>query len=338
MKKMLKLNYSNYLKDKSFDFEKAYYKKLILSKFEKPKKNSKNKTLVELLNNSNIFKTTKGKDRKKISILRFYRYFIETKKLKNLELKKLILEKPNVLIEEIGKIKSKTVLNEIIKDIFNYSGKFQSDVITPFFTENFDFRTCFYCNKDFITNFDADKKVSTFQLDHFFDKATYPYLALSFYNLIPSCYVCNAKVKGSENTFENNSNKSCIAPNDENFDFHQKVKFKLFLEPSCKNLHIKSKDDIDVTLKEQFTDIYDKYIEIFKLNERYKAHKDIVFDMIEKAEHYPESRLKELQDLTGIPFQQIKKDIFNLIDENEDLSKQPFSKLIVDMSKELGIL
>lgn len=298
------------------------------------------------MNNSNIFKTTKGKDRKKISILRFYRYFIETKKLKNLELKKLILEKPNVLIEEIGKIKSKTVLNEIIKDIFNYSGKFQSDVITPFFTENFDFRTCFYCNKDFITNFDADKKVSTFQLDHFFDKATYPYLALSFYNLIPSCYVCNAKVKGSENTFEHNpksklkkfSNETCIAPNDEKFDFHQKVKFKLLLDDSCKNLHIKSKDDIDITLKENYSDMYDKYIEIFKLNERYKAHKDIVFDMIQKAELYPESRLKELQDLTGIPFQEIKKDIFNLIDENEDLSKQPFSKLIVDMSKELGIL
>ena len=84
--------------------------------------------------------------------------------------------------------------------------------------------------------------------------------------------------------------------------------------------------------------MYDKYIEIFKLNERYKAHKDIVFDMIEKAELYPESRLKELQNLTGIPFQQIKKDIFNLIDENEDLSKQPFSKLIIDMSKELKIL
>ncbi|WP_201522727.1 HNH endonuclease [Aliarcobacter butzleri] len=342
---MLKLNYSNYLRNKNFDFEKAYYKKLVLSKFEKPKKSSKNKTLVELLNNSDIFKTTKGKDRKKISILRFYRYFIETKKLKNLELKKVILEKPNVLIEKIGKIKSKTVLNEIIKDIFNYSGKFQSDVITPFFTENFDFRTCFYCNKDFITNFDADKKVSTFQLDHFYDKDTYPYLALSFYNLIPSCPTCNSsKVKGSKNTFEYDSNigkfqnETCIAPNDENFDFHQKVKFKLLLDASCKNLHIKSKDDIDITLKEQFTDIYTKYIEIFKLNERYKAHKDIVFDMIQKAELYPESRLRELQDLTGIPFQQIKKDIFNLIDENEDLSQQQFSKLIVDMSKELGIL
>ena len=68
---MLKLNYFNYLKNKSFDFEKAYYKKLILSKFEKPKTNSKNKTLDELLNNSDIFKTTKRKDRKKISNIRF---------------------------------------------------------------------------------------------------------------------------------------------------------------------------------------------------------------------------------------------------------------------------
>jgi len=59
--------------------------------------------------------------------------------------------------------------------------------------------------------------------------------------------------------------------------------------------------------------------------------------MIQKAELYPESRLKELHDLTGIPFQQIKKDIFNLIDKNEDLSKKPFSKLIKDISEELGL-
>ncbi len=59
--------------------------------------------------------------------------------------------------------------------------------------------------------------------------------------------------------------------------------------------------------------------------------------MIKKAELYPESMLKELQGLTGIPFQQIKKDIFNLIDENGDLSKKPFSKLVVDISYELKL-
>jgi hypothetical protein len=312
---MTNLNYKNYLKNKDFDIEKNYYElfKYKETKFDKFKK----KYPYNLLFHDIEFK----------EII----FFTE----------KLLFKIENRIIQQKEKIFDfrKNIKDEIEK-IFNYEGNNQGGKITPFFTENFNFRTCFYCNKDFITNFDADKfesnkEVSTFQLDHFYDKGTYPYLALSFYNLIPSCPTCNSsKVKGSANTFENN----CIAPNSENFDFHQKVKFKLLLDDSCKNLHIKSKDDIDITLKEQFTNKYDKYIEIFKLNERYKAHKDIVFDMIQKAELYPESRLKELQDLTGIPFQQIKKDIFNLIDENEDLSKQPFSKLIVDMSKELGII
>mgnify|MGYP006359229259 CR=1 FL=1 len=318
---MIKLDYDSFLINKEFDFIKQYFDDLkTITKFKKPNENIEERF-----------------DRYKKNDISFKKVF------KDFTLKDILfsdIKEIKMMIQSVdSKIQTLTANQKIeiyekIKKLFNYSDKYQSKVLTPFFTENFNFRTCFYCNKDFITNFDADKKVSTFQLDHFFDKATYPYLALSFYNLIPSCYVCNAKVKLSANTFENN----CIAPNSEKFDFHQKVKFKLLLEPFCKNLHIKSKDNIDITLKEQFTDKYDKYIEIFKLNERYKAHKDIVFDMIQKAELYPESRLKELQDLTGIPFQQIKKDIFNLIDENEDLSKQPFSKLIVDMSKELGII
>jgi len=53
---------------------------------------------------------------------------------------------------------------------------------------------------------------------------------------------------------------------------------------------------------------------------------------------YPESRLKELQDLTGIPYQEIKKDIFKLIGDEVDLSKEPFSKLKRDMAEELGLV
>ncbi|CAA6800112.1 MAG: Unknown protein [uncultured Sulfurovum sp.] len=41
--------------------------------------------------------------------------------------------------------------------------------------------------------------------------------------------------------------------------------------------------------------------------------------------------------MTGIPYQEIKKDIFNLIDDEVDLSKEPFSKLRKDMADELGI-
>ncbi|MCT7649041.1 hypothetical protein [Aliarcobacter butzleri] len=331
---MIKLDYDSFLKSKEFDFKKQYFDDLkTITKFEKPNENIEERFNRYKKNDISFKKVFKDFTLKDI-------LFCDTKKIR------IIIQSIDSKIQTLT-INQKKEIYEKIKKLFNYSDKYQSKVLTPFFTENFNFRTCFYCNKDFITNFKKEKHelVSTFQLDHFYDKGTYPYLALSFYNLIPSCPTCNSsKVKGSKNTFEHDSNvgkfknETCIAPNDEKFDFHQKVKFKLLLDNSCKNLHIKSKEDIDITLKEQFSDMYDKYIEIFKLNERYKAHKDIVFDMIQKAELYPESRLKELQDLTGIPFQQIKKDIFNLIDENEDLSKQPFSKLIVDMSKELGII
>jgi GTP-sensing pleiotropic transcriptional regulator CodY len=47
---------------------------------------------------------------------------------------------------------------------------------------------------------------------------------------------------------------------------------------------------------------------------------------------------KELQDLTGIPYQEIKKDIFKLIDDEVDLSNEPFSKLRRDMADELGLI
>ena len=62
------------------------------------------------------------------------------------------------------------------------------------------------------------------------------------------------------------------------------------------------------------------------------------FEMIKNTKLYPESRLKELQDLTGIPYQEIKKDIFKLIGDEVDLSKEPFFKLKRDMAEELGLV
>lgn len=254
---------------------------------------------------------------------------------------KCLINKIELRIIEQSKVEQKTIehkkryiyeVKEKLKEVFKYENKFQSP-ISKFFEKNFQTRTCYFCNIHFVNKYKIDEEnyQNEFTLDHYYNKATFPYLALSLYNLIPSCYTCNSKLKKNEE-FNN------LAPSSQKYDFHQKVKFKLFLDDSCKNLQVKSKNDIDISLKENYTNEYDKYIEIFKLNERYKAHKDIVFEMIQKAELYPESRLKELQDLTGIPFQQIKKDLFNLIDENEDLSKKPFSKLIKDISEELGLI
>ncbi|MFA6191659.1 MAG: hypothetical protein WC665_04825 [Sulfurimonas sp.] len=312
---MLKINYPKI-------FDRNLYYKNIASKYFYIEKNE-----ILKINITNHHKST-------ITLEEMFEYF-KTNKIgnfdtifKNISFKCLTIGNFRTLQKIKNQIGKKE--NKYIKFVFNYTDS-QTNKIKPFFEENLDISTCYYCNIDFVNTYKTKGgKKNKFTLDHFYDKATYPYLALSLYNLIPSCYTCNSKLKKNEE-FKN------LAPSSQKYDFETKVKFKLLLDDSCKNLHIKSKENIDISLKENYTNQYDKYIEIFKLNERYKVHKDIVFEMIQKAELYPESRLRELQDLTGIPFGQIKKDIFNLIDENEDLSKQPFSKLIKDISEELKL-
>ncbi len=51
-------------------------------------------------------------------------------------------------------------------------------------------KTCPYCNRQFIHNFEAGRAERP-ELDHFYPKALYPLFCLSFYNLIPVCHSCN---------------------------------------------------------------------------------------------------------------------------------------------------
>ena len=51
-----------------------------------------------------------------------------------------------------------------------------------------DISVCPYCNRNFIYN--TDKKRPS-EIDHFHAKSKYPLLAMSFYNLVPACKVCN---------------------------------------------------------------------------------------------------------------------------------------------------
>ncbi|CAA6817421.1 MAG: Unknown protein [uncultured Sulfurovum sp.] len=283
---------------------------------------------IELLNST---KFGNGKNAKSVQD-KYEEYELFSKEYTFEDIVTIEAHKINDLIEDV---ELRGIDNALLKEIFKYDGKFQP-LIASFFEKHLNPRTCCYCNIDFINVYDEENNKNKFTLDHFIDKGRYPYLALSIFNLIPCCFVCNSKkIKGSIPFYEDVELKD-TNPYLNSFNFDEKVKFKLHLNDNCKDLNIKSKDDIDIPLKERYSNEYDKYIEVFKLNERYQAHKDIVFEMLQNAELYPESRLKELQELTGIPYQEIKKDIFNLIEDNADLSKEPFSKLRKDMADELG--
>lgn len=233
--------------------------------------------------------------------------------------------------DKLPKIELKAAEKKRLKELFNYQGKFQRH-ISELFKKYLDIHTCYYCNIDFINIFKTrNKKLLTgYTLDHITNKAKYPYLALSLNNLIPVCYICNTKLKKEHTIGES-------VPTSSAFDFDSKVKFKTFMNND--NLQIKNEKNFELLLKEDFTDIYQKYIDILELDGRYEYHKYKVIEMINKRKEYPDSRIKELAELTQKTEEDVKQDLFGeyLFDDN-NLHKRPLSKLIKDISTELGLI
>lgn len=138
-----------------------------------------------------------------------------------------------------------------------------------------------------------------FTLDHFLPKGKFPYLSVSVYNLIPSCYSCNSKFKGQRN-FELSDFINSISPSSEFFCMNDHLNFKLNFDTKAKKFdekikNIKQIEDLEVNLRNinSHTDV-DMYIDMFKLKGRYNFHKDIAYELIEKRKRYPEKQIDEI--------------------------------------------
>ena len=233
--------------------------------------------------------------------------------------------------DKLSKIKLPTGINDEIAKLFDYQNKYQKH-ISDIFKKHLEIHTCYYCNIDFINLFKTTNKntKSGYTLDHILPKTEYPHLALSLYNIIPSCYICNSKLKKEQNIGKR-------VPTSNSFDFDERVRFKTFM--SNPHLIIENEKDFELLLKEDFSDLYSKYIEVFELNGRYAHHKYKVLEMIQKRKAYPDSRIRELAQLTQKTEEEVKQDLFGnyLPDENE-LHKYSLSKLIKDISQEIGLI
>ena len=210
--------------------------------------------------------------------------------------------------------------------------------------QDLNLNVCPFCNREYIFRFEDRKQKQAriiASLDHYYDKDRYPFLAVSFFNLIPSCSICNSKFKHTKNFYEHQH----LHPYED--DFNKKAKFThSFNIPTHANLHysIFSKQRITLDLKpiDENDEKTKNTIETFRLQELYNEHKDIVLELIQKAQIYNESYLDELmQNYEGTLFKN-REDLMRLITcgyvNDEDLHKRPLSKLIKDISEELELL
>jgi hypothetical protein len=198
--------------------------------------------------------------------------------------------------------------------------------------EQLDILVCPYCNREYVFKFedtvkDKAKVIATF--DHYYDKDRYPFLSVSLYNLIPSCYICNSKFKHNKNFYEIKHLHPYID------DFDSLVKFKL--EINSVGFYYKEEEfqiKLDTNDKKA-----ENTIKTFRLNEIYKQYKDIVLEIIKRNIIYNDDYIDELiKKYEGTLFNS-KDELIDLIYCNymdkKDINKRPLSKLTKDILEEI---
>jgi hypothetical protein len=251
-------------------------------------------------------------------------------------LKAVIVGQPEIL----NQIKNKfTRPKEIksIKSLFRYDAFIDTRLDSTFsfynayhLAENLNLNTCVYCNRLYTNTIITDTRdfISRPTFDHWFPISTFPLLGLSFYNLIPSCNVCNCTVKGAT-PYEI---EDIFHPYLKHSDLNQILDFKFSYDLED---HLRAK--IKLNSSNDFTK---RSIEVMKLNEMYSIHADEVRDLIYIKRAYSEGYLNSLRKLLQIPIskEEMYRLAFGVNVEDNKLNLKPFSKLKKDILFELGMI
>jgi len=246
------------------------------------------------------------------------------------EIRKLIKISPNDFTKEIIQLKD---LYEVFRNKWAVE-----------FIDDLDIKICPFCNREYIFKFEdgvLGKPRIIASLDHYYDKDTYPFLSVSIFNLIPCCHICNSKFKHTKNFY----NEKHLHPYENSFN--EKVKFSQFfnnVNEENKKFSLLSKERISLSLKplDKKDIATQNTIDTFRLETLYQEHKDIVLELIQKREIYPDSYIDDLfQQYEGTLFKN-REDVLRHITggyiEDKDINKRPLSKLIKDISEELDLI
>ncbi|USK82107.1 hypothetical protein QRD90_09605 [Peribacillus frigoritolerans] len=187
---------------------------------------------------------------------------------------------------------------------------------------------CPYCNRNFINNVTYSNRglKRTSQMDHYYAKEKYPFLAMSFYNLIPSCPSCN-HIKSNKRIY--------YSPYDTRFNPSDLLHFNYKINSID---FIQDANQLEITLKSRNKRI-NSNIETFKLKSQYKIHRDIVQELFKKKLIYTETKLKEIQedfDDLFIDEEDMKRTLFGNYLDDVNIHKRPLAKLTSDIYNELN--
>jgi|GEM_PF-376350 len=196
---------------------------------------------------------------------------------------------------------------------------------------NLGIRSCTYCNRTYtITqrkrSGKKDGRLMSPQLDHWFPQSKFPLLQISFHNLIPSCEICNSRVK-NDTPF---TLKNHFHPYQKN-DASIKFSYRFSVLKQKYQIYFKEASDLNIkrTCKEMCID------------QMYDGHGSELDDLITIKREYSEKYLQSLK--ASFPHARLSDELiyrlaFGTELNKKDFHKRPMSKFKHDILKELRII
>lgn len=201
-------------------------------------------------------------------------------------------------------IRKKTVSEEL--DTKNWSG-YQ-------FAYHLGARVCVYCNRNYTVTLKVGKDgVVRPQLDHFYPKSMYPYLAISLYNLVPSCSTCNANLKLDKDMLDENHEDIYLHPYEDAICSEFRFDFKVERDIAVtKHFSTIGPEDLSVSiLGLDANDKYQKSADLFKLKELYELHKEEFSDIYNIVCAYSDSVFDEIESSFEFDKEKMRKEFIS---------------------------
>lgn len=204
--------------------------------------------------------------------------------------------------------------------------------------QGLDLKSCPYCNAQYtLVTKQKSKNKLAFQLDHFYPKSHYPYLSLSFYNLIPCCSVCNnsksnkpTNMKGSYHPYSRESVSDDFSFCTDNLDV-----VKAYVKGKTK-FSVKINDEEKLSVKAK------KHLDDYSIKKLFERHDDIVEEIVWKKFVYVEEYKKQIRTDFGptlfLNEYDLERFIIGNYTKKEDTHKRPLSKFASDIARDLGLI
>lgn len=218
---------------------------------------------------------------------------------------------PETKMRNNGRLVRSDELSEL-DEIFKYSQGFDNSIANFFINraEILRINTCYYCETAYINTYTfwdqgAKNIRRQFDLDHFLPKGKCPCVGLSLFNFVPSCQVCNSRIKLGKIPGKDSTEYVKFSPSSKDSDFNNNIKVRLRFgtnKDGIKGRYIHMKTNHP----------YEKYVNFFHLEERYEFHKNEALRLNRLQKRYPEVKIRSIANLLHYKPAIVKEDIFHL--------------------------